>query len=280
MNKSDNRLMLAIGISLAVHGLILSLHFAFPEASKALQKHALDVILVNARTKEAPLDAKAIAQANLDGGGNTDEDRRIKTPLPVQPETSIGEALEQQEQQVKELEIAQKRLASELSKSTQSALQNVQTEKAKQGQDLSESARAMARLEGEIAMSLEEYSKRPRRKFLGASTKESHYAQYVESWRQKVERVGTLNYPPEARGKLYGKLLLTVAIRANGTVERVQIVKSSGYPVLDKAALRIVQLAAPFPVFPAEIKKETDVLEITRSWSFTHGDQLSADNPS
>lgn len=272
----NNRLMLAITISLILHALVLSLHFAFPEASKSLQKHALDVILVNARAKDAPLDAKAIAQANLDGGGNTDEDRRIKTPLPLQPEMNIGQALEQKEQQVKELEIAQKKLASKLTKSLHSAPQNVQSERAKQGQDLSETARAMARLEGEISLSIEEYAKRPRRKFLGASTKESHYAQYVESWRQKVERVGTLNYPPEARGKLYGSLLLTVAIRSDGTVERVQIVRSSGYKILDKAALRIVQLAAPFPAFPKNIKKETDVLEITRSWSFTHGDQLTA----
>ncbi len=273
----NNRLSVALAISFALHALVLSLHFAFPEASRALQKKALDVILVNARTKDAPLDPKAIAQANLDGGGNTDEDRRIKTPLPLQPEAAEGDSLVEKQKRIEALEIAQKRLASELGKIATSTPKNAAEEQPKQGQDLAETARAMARLEGEISMRLEEYSKRPRRKFLGASTRESNYAQYVEGWRQKVERVGTLNYPPEAKGKLYGTLLLTVAIRADGSVERVQIVRSSGYPVLDKAALRIVKLAEPFAPFPLGIQKETDILEITRSWSFTHGDHLSAD---
>ena len=273
----NNRLMLAITISMILHGIVLSLHFAFPEASRALQKKALDVILVNAKTKDAPLEAKAIAQANLDGGGNTDEDRRVKTPLPLQTETAPGEALEQTQKRIEALEIAQKRLASELSQTPTSAPKKAQETEPKKGKDLAETALAMARLEGEISMRLEEYSKRPRRKFLGASTRESNYAQYVEGWRQKVERVGTLNYPPEAKGKLYGSLLLTVAIRADGSVERVQVVRSSGYAVLDKAAVRIVKLSEPFAPFPLAIQKETDILEITRSWSFTHGDHLSAD---
>jgi len=142
------------------------------------------------------------------------------------------------------------------------------------GFDLAESARAMARLEGEIGKSVEEYNKRPRKKFIGARAEEYRFAQYIEDWRQKVERVGTLNYPEAARGKLYGALVLTVSINADGGVGRVDINRSSGYKVLDEAARRIVQMASPYSPFPPDIRRDTDILEITRVWYFTQGDSL------
>jgi protein TonB len=144
------------------------------------------------------------------------------------------------------------------------------------GMDLAESARAMARLEGEISKSVDEYNKRPRKKFLGARTEEYRFAQYIEDWRQKIERVGTLNYPAAARGKLYGSLMLTVAITADGQVARIDINRSSGHKVLDDAARRIVQMASPYAAFPPDIRRDTDILEITRTWHFTQGDHLSA----
>jgi protein TonB len=144
------------------------------------------------------------------------------------------------------------------------------------GLDLLESARAMARLEGEISKSTDEYSKRPRKRFIGARTEEYRFAQYIEDWRQKIERIGTLNYPEAARGKLYGTLVLTVSISADGSISRIDINRSSGYKVLDDSARRIVQMASPYSPFPPEIRRDTDVLEITRTWYFTQGDQLSA----
>ena len=144
------------------------------------------------------------------------------------------------------------------------------------GLDLAESARAMARLEGEINKSVDEYNKRPRKKFIGARTEEYRFAQYIEDWRQKVERIGTLNYPEAARGKLYGSLVLSVSINHDGSLNRVDINRSSGYKVLDDAARRIVQMASPYSPFPPEIRRDTDILEITRTWYFTQGDQLSA----
>ena len=144
------------------------------------------------------------------------------------------------------------------------------------GLDLAESARAMARLEGEINKSIDDYNKRPRTKFIGARTKEYRFAQYIESWRQKVERIGTLNYPEEARGKLYGSLVLTASINHDGSLNRVDINRSSGYKVLDEAAKRIVRMAAPYADFPPDIRRDTDILEITRTWYFTQGDQVSS----
>jgi protein TonB len=114
-----------------------------------------------------------------------------------------------------------------------------------------------------------------RRKSVNASTREYRYAAYLEAWREKVERVGNLNYPDEARRKrLYGDLILHVSVRSDGSLEKVRVVRSSGFPVLDDAAVRIVKLASPFAPFPPEIGKDTDVLDITRTWQFTSSNRL------
>ena len=142
------------------------------------------------------------------------------------------------------------------------------------GYDLLDSSAAVARIEAQIDKDLVDYSARPRKKFIGARAQEYRFAQYAEDWRQKIERVGTLNYPDAARGKLYGSLLLSVTIRADGTVQSIDIHRSSGYKVLDDAARRIVQLAAPYSPFPPDIRRDTDVIEITRTWTFTNSDML------
>lgn len=142
------------------------------------------------------------------------------------------------------------------------------------GRDLAQSALAMARLEAEISKNIDEYNKRPRKKNIGTRTDEYRFAQYVEDWRLKVERVGTLNYPEAARGKLYGTLVLTVTIKSDGAVDKVEINRSSGHKILDDAARRIVAMAGPYSAFPPDIRRDTDILEITRSWNFTSSDSL------
>jgi len=145
------------------------------------------------------------------------------------------------------------------------------------GADLARSALAMARLEAEISRMTEEYGKRPRRKFVGARVTEAVEAQYVEDWRQKVERVGNLNYPESARGRLYGSLVMSVGIRADGSIDTLELHRSSGHPVLDQAAQRIVRLAAPYGVFPPALRRNVDILVITRTWTFTSADRLASE---
>ena len=279
---SDNRrLWLAIAISLAVHGLLMTLHFSFPDASKAMREKALDIILVNTKSAKKPTNAQALAQANLDGGGNTDENRRLKTPLPPTQQQTSGTEIERMQRRMRELEVAQQKMLTEAKTAravvaARNAAEQPTPSPSVSGLDLAESARAMARLEGEINKSVDEYNKRPRKKFIGARTEEYRFAQYIEDWRQKVERIGTLNYPEAARGKLYGSLVLSVSINHDGSLNRVDINRSSGYKVLDEAARRIVQMASPYSPFPPEIRRDTDILEITRTWYFTQGDQLSA----
>ena len=130
------------------------------------------------------------------------------------------------------------------------------------------------RLQAQIDKRVEEYQKRPRKQFIGARASEYRFAQYEEDWRMKVERFGTLNYPSEARGRYYGTLRLTVTLRADGSVESVELDKSSGLKVLDQAAFRIVRMAAPYAAFPPDIRKDTDQLVITRTWFFGQGDKV------
>ena len=218
----NRRLWLAIAISLAAHGLLLTLHFSFPDASKAMREKALDIVLVNAKSAKKPTDAQALAQANLDGGGNTDENRRVKTPLPTTNQQTTGNDIERMQRRIRELDAAQQKMLSEAKSAravaaARNAAEQPTPSPNSSGLDLAESARAMARLEGEISKSVDEYNKRPRKKFVGARTEEYRFAQYIEDWRQKVERIGTLNYPEAARGKLYGSLVLTVSNK-NGSV--------------------------------------------------------------
>ncbi len=278
-SKTERNLWLAIGASLFLHAAALSLQFNFPDASRAFQDNALDIILVNSKSAKKPTGAQAKAQANLDGGGNTDENRRAKTPLPPSARQQSGAELEQSQRRVQELETKQQLLLAQTrSKKSVAPVPDKEAQPEPtpglSGRDLAQSALAMARLEAEISQNIEEYNKRPRKKFIGTRTDEYRFAQYVEDWRQKVERIGTLNYPEAAKGKLYGTLVLTVTIKSNGTVDKVEINRSSGHKILDDAARRIVAMAGPYAAFPPDIQRDTDILEITRSWNFTSRDSL------
>lgn len=270
--------MLALALSLIAHGLVLSLRFGFPERLDKARERALEVILVNAKSATPPRDAQAKAQANLDAGGNVVEKRRARTPLPASAKEHGGLDVAQAEKRVAELERAQRELMQRLAASpaTAAATPTPTAEPKPSGQELAAQALALARLQGEIARDIDAYNQRPRRKFIGARVSEYRFAQYVEDWRQKVERIGNLNYPQAARGKLYGSLVLTVAIKSDGSLERVELNRSSGHKVLDEAAQRIVHLAAPFAPFPDTIRRDTDIIEITRTWTFTQGDQLQS----
>jgi protein TonB len=281
MDPPRRRLTLALAVSLFLHAVLLSIHFKLPQVLDHVREQALDVILVNARHDSKPTQAQAKAQANLDGGGNIEAPHRAKTPLPPTKQEKAGEELVSAQARVVQMEARQRELLTQ-AQSARSAKLDAERVPATpthevSGRDLANRALALARLEGEIAREIEEYNQRPKRRFLGARVTEYRFAQYVEDWRQKVERVGNLNYPDSAKGKLYGSLVLTVAIKKDGELERVEINRSSGHKVLDEAARRIVRMAAPYADFPDAVRRDTDILEITRTWSFTGADQLRAE---
>jgi protein TonB len=276
------RVAFAAAFSLALHLFVLfGITFTLPDA-RSLQKklEPLEVTLVNAKSRSRPTSASAFAQNNLDGGGNVEDDRRAGSPFPVLGNDSRFTP-EQATQRVKALEQEIKRLLTQKHSNYRldqrdDIPQKVNSELS--GQDLVQRSLEIARLEAEINKNLSLYEKMPKRKFIGARTQEYRYAQYVEDWRGKVERIGNLNYPEAARReKLHGKLVLTVSIRADGSVESVEINHSSGQRILDAAAMRIVRLAAPYSPFPPDIRKEIDVLSITRTWIFTTTDRLESE---
>jgi protein TonB len=283
MDAPRRNLTLALGASLLLHAVLLAIRFTPPDFMDKAREQALEVILVNSKSKARPDKAQAKAQTNLDGGGNTDEDRRAKTPLPPSANTREGDRLMEAKRRVAELEAqAQQqmtRLKGERSVSIDKSKVNpvAAPEPNVSGADLASSALAIARLEGQIARQMEEYNKRPRKQFIGARTEEYRFAQYVEDWRQKIERIGNLNYPDAAKGRLYGSLTLSVVIKANGDLKQVEVIRSSGQALLDDAARRIVRMAAPYAPFPPNIQRDTDELDITRTWTFTNADRLRAD---
>ena len=282
ISRDERVLGAAVGISILLHGALLSMHFKFPDSQQwKAANQPLEVVLVNARTRERPSRPEVLAQSNLDRGGNVDQNRRAKTPLPVTAPPKPGKDLADAKRRVRELEVQQQRL---LAQARESAAR-VPTERPRaapseqpatqpSGRDMADLALAAMRLQAQIDRQIQEYQKRPRKKFIGANAAEYRFAQYEEDWRVKVERVGTLNYPPEARGKLYGNLRLTVTIRPDGNVESIELDRSSGLKVLDAAAFKIVRMASPFAVFPPNIRRDTDLLVITRTWFFGQGDKI------
>ena len=282
MDPSRRGFTLALIASLALHAVLLSIHFKLPDAIKRGATNTLEVVLVNAKSARKPDKAQARAQANLDGGGNTDENRRAKTPLPASQQAQPGDSLLEAQRRVQELEAQQQKLLTQAK--SQKVIQaearrsEAQPEQASvSGADLAQSALAIARMEAQIARQIEDYNKRPRKKFIGARTEEFAAAQYLEDWRLKVERIGNLNYPEAAKGKLYGTLLLYVEIKADGSLERVEVQRSSGHRILDEAALRIVRMAAPYGFFSADLKRQTDIVAFARTWVFTRADQLQSE---
>jgi protein TonB len=282
MEPARRGFTLALMASLAIHAVVLSIHFRLPDRIERVTRETLEVVLVNAKSARKPDKAQARAQANLDGGGNTEDNRRAKTPLPPSRREQPGDSLIEAQRRVQELEAQQQRLLTQMK--SQKAVQaearhsEVQPEQSSvRGADLAQSALAIARMEAQIERQIEEYNKRPRKKFIGARTEEYAAAQYLEDWRQKVERIGNLNYPEAAKGRLYGNLLLYVEIRADGSVERVEVQRSSGHKILDDAALRIVRMAAPYGSFSAELRRQTDIVAFARTWVFTRADRLTSE---
>jgi protein TonB len=279
--RNDRVLGLALGLSIALHATLMAVHFKMPDPRAQSAPQPLEVVLVNAKTRERPVRAEVLAQSNLDRGGNVDENRRAKTPLPVTEPRKPGKDLADARRRVQQLEAQQQRLLAQARESPRKVpMESPRPAPAEEpahqpsGRDLADLSLAAMRLQAQIDLQTEQYQKRPRKKFIGARAAEYRFAQYEEDWRVKIERVGTLNYPAEARGKHYGNLRLTVTIRPDGSVESIELDRSSGLKVLDAAAFKIVRMATPFAPFPPNIRRDTDLLVITRTWFFGQGDKI------
>jgi len=274
----------ALALSLLLHGVAVAIHFSPFDPRMLLDREPqLEITLVNARSASRPTKADVLAQANLDGGGNTDANRRAKTPLPLTPKelaaknVSMPAAAAETPPETRTEFLTRMGGPSASAQAVPTQPDPVQPSDSPTANEMMQRALEALRLEAQIAKEWDAYQKRPKRTFIGASAKEYRFARYVEDWRLKVERVGNMNYPEAARQmKLYGSLLLTVSIRSDGTLDNVEVTRSSGQRVLDAAAVKIVQMSAPFSAFPPDIRRDTDILNITRTWTFTKGDELTS----
>jgi protein TonB len=280
-SKQGTRMALALLASAAVHGMVLSTQFV--QVNPRLFEDPnlpMEVVLVNAKSADSPLNPDALGQVNLAGGGNTDEERRLKSPLPASPKTQAGSTEAAMQARVSELERQAKTLLSQLQPKGQLKEQPLAAppepvQPVIEPGQLNLQAREMAQLQARISQQMDAYQERPKRAFVGANVREYAFARYVEDWVAKVERVGNVNYPEAARRQgIYGSLKLSVSIYADGRLEAVEVGRSSGSKILDTAAVKIVELAAPYAPFPDDMRKKTDILSITRTWTFTRSDQL------
>jgi protein TonB len=285
--NGSSRLNVAILISVICHAAVLfGINFKSPLPKDSKAGNPLEVVLVNSKSASKPGKADAMAQANLDGGGNSRSDRRTKAPFPLALKNNQAVEADAARQETEQLEQEAQRLVTETNSDElmyPAEPPLVQSEGSRNTIDtmgLVQRSLEIARLEAQTPVNYEAYQHRLKRKFIGAHTQEFRFARYAEDWRLKVERIGNLNYPEAARREgLYGKLQLTVGIKSDGSLESIKINRSSGRKILDEAAIRIVNLAGQngFAPFPPDISRDTDILHITRTWVFTRSDELASE---
>lgn len=281
-----DRLGLTAFVSVLLHmTIILGISFTVPNLRANEPMPTLDITLVNTRSDKAPDKPDFLAQANQRGGGNSDKAVVASSPLPFMRSASLSNDVprselktlhREQQPTIDRLMTQNRKPAREIDAHTPQKQHIASRAHNRPGlTPLNKLDRERARLTTEISQFWKEYQKRPRQKFLSARTREYKYARYMEAWRNKVERVGNLNYPEKARQRdLTGSLVLDVAINPDGSVHGVNLIQSSGSKILDDAARRIVELAAPYEPFPPDIRKSVDILHITRTWQFMHDNHL------
>lgn len=286
INYEPSHFTLALIGAAAIHTLVIfGINFGGfdePEENKIIPR--MEVTLVNTRSDNVPDKVDYLAQANQEGGGNTLDKARPETPFaplipkevidvttPAPPQMSVPKEERATRSELMTQEFAKETVVADLMPEEKNEVKEIDVT------ELVSQAKAIASLEVELGESMKQYSQMPRRKFISAATKEYKYATYMESWRKKVEKTGNLNFPQEAKSRnLSGSLILDIAINTDGTIRSYKIARSSGHKILDDAALSIVHLAAPFAPLPPSIRKETDILHITRTWKFLGGDRMTA----
>ena len=274
----SDRLGLTLFFAAAIHALIiLGISFDIEELFPKDIPMSLEITLVHSDDRETPEDADYLAQASQKGGGNVKEKLRPSSPafnpLPndergdAEKSTPIAAPPPQPAREEVQLMTAEADSPDKVRQAEKSP--QPPTPEAPAAAELLTRSRAIARLSAQIEQRQQAYAQKDREKTITARTKEYKYAAYMDAWRQKVERIGNINYPSEAKRRgLSGHLTLDVAIRPDGSVANIEVMRSSGHKILDDGAIRIVKLAAPFNQFTPEMRKETDLLHIIRVWQF------------
>jgi len=269
---ATDRFTLTLFFAVVLHAMIiLGITFGVPDkVPPENDLPTLDITVVNHKTPP-PDEADYLAQTSQDGGGNVN--RKVR-PQQATPEQAPAVAPQQPAPAPIQVVTTDK----SVTRIRQQDTTHPDTKhKDPTAAELIDHSLEMVNLNEEINQSMQAYAKRPKQIYVSARTQEFKYANYMVEWVKKVERVGNLNYPDAARREdVSGKLLLDVALNPDGSVRNITVLKSSGHTVIDDAAIRIVNLAAPYPPFSPEIRKEADVLHITRTWEFSSSYNLTS----
>jgi protein TonB len=259
-----------------VHGALLTVRFVDPEAfNRAFHDTPLEVILVNARSNEAPLQAQAIAQANLAGGGEA-ESGRATSPLPMAPTMQLGDAADDAHRRIDELQHEQQQLLARIRREIASlpAPEARRDTGTPLEQEQDERRRQLLRLLAEIEKRINDENARPKKRYISPATREEVYAMYYDALRRRIEERGTRDFPEINGRKLYGELTMNVTVDASGRVVEAEIVRPSKSRRLDQQAVAIVSAAAPFGPFSPAMRAQADQIVVTSRFRFTREDGL------
>lgn len=274
--RSFSPLQIALGASLAVHVVLLTVRFVDPERfNRVFRDTPLEVVLVNARSQEAPEKAAAIAQAALAGGGDADSGRAT-SPLPPSALTTIGDDADDAQRQIENLQQQQTQMLAELRREiaaltpTTPQIDSTSAEAAEREQK----RRQFVNLLAEIERRINEENARPKKRYISPATREAVYAVYYDGLRRRIEERGTLDFPQYAGRKLYGELTMAITIDGNGRVIDTEIMESAPDRVLNRQAQQIVRSAGPFGPFSEAMRRKADQLVVVSRFRFTRNETL------
>jgi periplasmic protein TonB len=268
----------ALLASAAVHAALLTVRFVDPESfNRVFRDTPLEVILVNARSNEAPSRAQAIAQANLAGGGEA-EKGRATSPLPPAPTMLVGDAADDARRRIDQLQEQQQQLLAQIRREIASlpAPDPRRDDGTPRERDQDERRRQLLRLLAEIEKRINEENARPKKRYISPATREEVYALYYDALRRRIEERGTRNFPESKGRKLYGELTMNVTVDGQGRVVDAEVVRPSRSRVLDQQAVAIVIAAAPFGPFSPAMRQEADQIVVTSRFRFTRDEGLEA----
>ena len=274
--KSLSTLQIALGVSVGVHAVLLTVRFVDPESfNRVFRDTPLEVVLVNARSNERPDKAQAIAQSSLAGGGEA-EKGRATSPLPPSAVTEMGDAAEDAQRKIETMQEQQMVLLAQLKKQLAALPPPDPKETGQRAEAVAreEKRRQLIKLLAEIERRINEENAKPKKRYISPATREEVYATYYDSLRRKIEDNGTQNFPQLAGNKLYGELTMIITVNTDGRVLATEVVQSSGQADLDRRAQAIATAAGPFGEFTEDMRKQADQLAVVSRFIFSRDNTL------
>jgi protein TonB len=277
--RSFSTLQIALGVSIAVHALLLTVRFVDPESfNRVFEDTPLEVILVNAKSKELPDKATVMAQTSLAGGGDADKGRAT-SPLPPSAFTDVGDSAEQESARALQAMQEQQTLLLAEVKNQLATMPTPDPRKmAKQSEQVEreEKHRQLVKILAEIERRINMENSRPKKRYISPAAREAVYAVYYDALRHAIETQGTENFPQQAGRKLYGELTMIVTVNHTGEVLATEVVESSGNTALDRRAAAIVKAASPYGNFTPAMRRQADQILVVSRFKFTREETLEA----